>query len=82
MMQRADRLKNFLLLSICVDKEVSGEANTLLTYLDFILLYHSNSYAITTASGHHPVVQYVLEAASAIHLLHGIVSLSLTEVKI
>lgn len=53
-------------------------AETLLTSLGFILLYHSNSYAITTASGHRPVVQYVLGVASVIHLLHGMVSLFLS----
>lgn len=67
MMQIADRLKNFLLLPICVDKAVGGEANTSLTYLSFILLYHGNSYAITAASGCCPVVQYMLGVE---HLLH------------
>ena len=77
MRQRADRLKNFLLLPICVDKAVGGETNTVLTYLDFILLCHGNSYAITTASGHCPVVQYVLGITSVLHLLHGMASLFL-----
>lgn len=49
--------------------------NTLFLHLSFILLYHGNSYAITTASGHRPVVQYVLGVTSVIHLLHGMVSL-------
>lgn len=47
-------------------------------YLPLTLLYHGNSYAITTASGHHPVVLYMLGVASVIHLLHGTVSLFLS----
>lgn len=39
MMQIADRLKSFLLLPICVDKEVSGEANT--CYLHILILFCS-----------------------------------------
>lgn len=34
-MQIADRLKNFLLVPICVDKAVGEEANTLLAHLFF-----------------------------------------------
>lgn len=54
------------------------EAYILLTSLSFILFSHINSSATTTASGHRPVVQYVLGVASVIHLLHGMVSLFLS----
>lgn len=46
-------------------------------HLSFTLLYHGNGCAITTAAGHHPVVQYVLGVASVIHLLHETISLFL-----
>lgn len=44
-------------------------------HLPLTLLYHGNGCAITTASGHHPVVQYMLGVASVIHLPHETISL-------